>query len=49
MNGFNRPTLFPSEDRFSFCPNSSPMISWKAVRAIGDHHLFVRGSVQYRH
>ena len=49
LSGLPRPTLFPREDRFSFDPNTSPKINWKAVRGIGENLLFVRGLLEYRH
>ncbi|KAI9207279.1 uncharacterized protein BJ171DRAFT_294636 [Polychytrium aggregatum] len=45
-----RPQLWPAlSSGVSFNPSNSPLVAWRDIRVIGQHHLFFRGVYQYRH
>ncbi|KAI9360009.1 hypothetical protein DFJ73DRAFT_816322 [Zopfochytrium polystomum] len=53
-----RPTLFPRDATGagkiwpppeSFQPNNSPLLAYKGVRLIGEHFIFIRSVLEYRH
>jgi riboflavin biosynthesis pyrimidine reductase len=48
FTGQPRPRLFPMGSP-SYESHNSPLVSWKEIRTIGSHLIFLRGSYQYRH
>mmetsp|Transcript_20631 Transcript_20631/g.33976 ORF Transcript_20631/g.33976 Transcript_20631/m.33976 type:complete len:288 (+) Transcript_20631:71-934(+) len=44
--GLERPSMFQGH---SYGPNNSPLVNNIGIRVYGNHHLFLRGLLQYRH
>ena len=48
-DGYERPSIFPTFGPFlSYNINDAPIISWKEIRTIGNHFIFIRGVLTYR-
>ncbi|KAI8893890.1 hypothetical protein BC833DRAFT_606872 [Globomyces pollinis-pini] len=48
--GEKRPTVFPDNPAaMNFIPQNAPLVAWKGIRTIGEHLIFYRGLVTYRH
>jgi riboflavin biosynthesis pyrimidine reductase len=45
--GGKRPSLFPEEGK-SYSPHNSPLVSWRAIRTVGEYFIFFRGMFKYR-
>ena len=48
QSGLSRPHLFPHQ-RSCFTCDNSPLIAWKKVHLLGEHFIFMRGKLTYRH
>ncbi|KAJ3271580.1 hypothetical protein HDV01_006542 [Terramyces sp. JEL0728] len=44
-----RPKLFDENSEANFHPSFSPLIYWKGIRMMGEHFIFHRGIIEYRH
>ncbi|KAJ3313418.1 hypothetical protein HDV04_001847 [Boothiomyces sp. JEL0838] len=44
-----RPRLFDESCDVNFHPSYSPLIYWKGIRLMGEHFIFHRGLIEYRH
>ncbi|KAJ3100081.1 hypothetical protein HDU97_002517 [Phlyctochytrium planicorne] len=50
-DGSARPSLFHprSFQVESYNSSETPLIAWKGIRVIGEHLMFIRGQIEYRH